>query len=94
MLGVDAIAATLRPGGEVEQPLGDEEGGDHLRQRCSLFLREVERGTRPEPVDDPVQRVLRQFEAVALDVDVMPALGMRLHPEMGNDLVSRHAQLS
>ena len=39
---------------EVEQPLGDEEGGDHLLQRRAFFLGQVEGDARAEPIDEPV----------------------------------------
>jgi len=39
---------------EVEQSLGDEERGDDLLERGAFLLRQVERGARAEPVDQPV----------------------------------------
>ena len=39
---------------EVEQPLGNQERGDHLPQRRAFLVGEVERDARPEAVDEAV----------------------------------------
>ena len=66
---------------EVEQPLGDEEGGDDLLERGAFLLGQVEGDARAEAVDEPVGD-LGGDDLVAQPVGA-DRVGMRLAHRLG-----------